>query len=178
MDLASPSRSVRGRGKRSETQGMPMPRHTREHLRHSGGSRRFSGRNVHPEGWTGAWVSPVHGGNVQRTKGAQLPHPLKSNKTESHQSSVHTNARRPNKQTHHHHRRRNRHRKINRHHGSTMQRRSHRNLRRRRCRSARNRSHHKQPLAANRSKILARRCRRSRKRRRKRFRRCPMDEQS
>ena len=64
----SPSQSVRGReqAKRS-SQGMPgeaeEPRHSRE-------SGRFSGRDVHPEG-PGGRVSPVDGGNVRRTKGAQ-----------------------------------------------------------------------------------------------------------
>ena len=76
MDLTSPSRSVRGRGKRSETQGMPTPRHTREHLRHSGGSRRFSGRNAHLEGWTGAWVSPAMRGEMSEgQRGHNRPSP-------------------------------------------------------------------------------------------------------
>ena len=41
------------------------------HHCHSGESRRFSGRNVHPEGRNGGPVSPTRGGNVRRTKGAR-----------------------------------------------------------------------------------------------------------
>ena len=57
-------------------------------FRHSREGGRFSRRNVHPEGTDGR-VSPVNGGNVQRTKGAhEAPSPSRSARGRGEQSET------------------------------------------------------------------------------------------